>query len=227
MKKTVAIYVLCGALLSGCSWVDNNRTDNNKTLKADETKNQELVLLMPDHTTTSTKYRIDIFQKYTKQFETANPGVHIIIEKLPLQSYQRDLNARLKEGKQTDLIFAPFYPLLAEAGMYADLLAFFKTDRMTTDDLYESLTKMATTTKGNLIGIPMSPTPLAVYYNKEWLDKAGISYPSGDWTWEQYFDLSIKLKSANVVANKDLVCRSHIETKGAGLELYKGRYPEF
>lgn len=204
MKKAVAIYVLCGALLSGCSGADENKTDNNKTVKTDETKNQELVLLMPENTAASTKYRIDTVQKYAKQFETANPGVHIIIEKLPSQSYQRDLNARLKEGKKTDLIFAPFYPLLAEAGIYADLLAFFKTDRMATDDLYESLTKMATTTKGNLIGIPISPAPLAVYYNKEWFDKAGISYPSGDWTWEQYFELSIKLKSANAVANKEV-----------------------
>jgi multiple sugar transport system substrate-binding protein len=199
MKKTVAIYVLCGALLSGCSWVD----DNKATVKVDETKNQELVLLMPENTAASVKYRIDTFQKYAKQFETANPGVHIIIEKLPEQSYQRDLNARLKEGKQTDLIFAPFYPLLAAEGVYADLPSFFKTDRMTTNDLYESLTKMAMT-KGNLNGIPMSPAPLAVYYNKEWFDKAGISYPGGDWTWEQYFDLSIKLKSANSVANKEV-----------------------
>jgi ABC-type glycerol-3-phosphate transport system substrate-binding protein len=110
----------------------------------------------------------------------------------------------LKEGKQTDLIFAPFYPLLAEAGMYADLFSFFKTERMTTNDLYESLTKMATTTTGNLAGIPMSPTPLAVYYNKEWFDKAGISYPGGDWTWEQYFGISMKLKAANSVANKEI-----------------------
>ncbi|RKN86314.1 extracellular solute-binding protein [Paenibacillus ginsengarvi] len=62
---------------------------------------------------------------------------------------------------------------------------------------------MATTTKGNLIGIPMSPAPLGVYYNKEF-DKAGISYPGGDWTWEQSFDLSIKLKAANAVANKEV-----------------------
>ncbi|WP_282942943.1 extracellular solute-binding protein [Paenibacillus sp. RC67] len=198
MKKAVTIYLLCGALLSGCSWMDDN-----KTVKVDEIKNQELVLLMPENTTASVKYRIDTFQKYAKQFETANPGVHIKIEKLPGQSYQRDLDARLKEGKQTDLIFGPFYPILAEEGMFADLLSFFKADRMTTDDLYESLTKMVTT-KGNLNGIPMSPAPLAVYYNKEWFDKAGIKYPSGDWTWEQYFDISIKLKSANTAADREI-----------------------
>ena len=200
MKKAVAIYVLYAALLSGCSWANDN-----KTVKVDEIiKNRELVLVMPENTAASVKYRINTFQKYAEQFETANPGVHVIIEKLPGQSYQRDLYARLKEGKQTDLIFAPFYPLLAEEGVYADLLAFFKTDRMATDDLYESLTNMATTTKGSLIGIPMSPAPLAVYYNKEWFDKAGISYPGGDWTWEQYFELSIKLKSANSVDNKEV-----------------------
>ena len=198
MKKAIAMLMVCGALLSGCSGVNDN-----KTVKVEETKNQELVLLMPENTTASVKYRIDTFQKHAKQFETANPGVRIKIEKLPSQSFQKDLKARLIEGKQTDLIFSPFYPILAEEGMFADLLPFFKADRMTTDDLYESLVNMATT-KGKLNGIPMSPGPLAVYYNKEWFDKAGIQYPSGDWTWEQYFDISIKLKSANAVEDKEI-----------------------
>lgn len=198
MKKTVVIYVLCAALLPGCSWVSDNQT-----VKVDEIQNQELVFVMPINATASVKYRIDTFQKYAKQFETANPGIPIKIETLPGQSYPGDLDARLKEGKQTDLIFGSFFPPLAEEGMFADLIPFFKADRMTTDDLYESLTEMATT-KGKLNGIPMSPTPLAVYYNKEWFDKAGIAYPGGDWTWEQYFDISIKLQSANAVADKEI-----------------------
>ncbi|RKN86312.1 extracellular solute-binding protein [Paenibacillus ginsengarvi] len=124
MKKTAAIFMLCAALLSGCSGANDKKTDSNKTVNADETKNQELVLVMPENTAASVKYRINTFQKYATQFEAENPGVHITIEKLSGQSYQRDLNARLKEGKQTDLIFAPFYPLMTEAGMYADLLSF-------------------------------------------------------------------------------------------------------
>jgi multiple sugar transport system substrate-binding protein len=198
MKKAVGIYLLCVALLCGCS-LGNEK----KPIQTQEVKKHELVLIMPENKTTSVKYRIDTFQKYLTKFEAANPNVDIKIEKLPSQSFQKDLNARLEEGKQTDLIFGPFYPLLAEKGIYADLLPFFKADRMTTDDLYKSLIEISTT-NGKLNGIPMSPRPLAVYYNKEWFDKAGISYPGGDWTWEQYFDLSIKLKSANVDANKEV-----------------------
>jgi multiple sugar transport system substrate-binding protein len=198
LKHSAVTLGLCVVVVSGCSW-----KEEKQVVKSNEVKTKEIVLLMPDNTAASTKYRIEVFQKQAKLFEEANPGVKIIIEKIPLESYQKSITTKIKEAKPLDIIFGAYLPALAEDGTYADLFPFFKADRMTTDDLYKPLTDIITT-NGKLNGIPLSPSPFAVYYNKDWFDKAGISYPSGDWTWEQYFDISIKLKAANASEAKEV-----------------------
>lgn len=60
------------------------------------------------------------------------------------------------------------------------------------------------TIQGQLLGIPMAPQPLAVFYNKEWFDKAGLNYPDSGWTWDHYFDLSTKLMLSNGVEGKEI-----------------------
>jgi multiple sugar transport system substrate-binding protein len=47
-----------------------------------------------------------------------------------------------------------------------------------------------------LLILPYSANPLVVLYNKDFFDKAHIPYPQGDWTWEQFRDISKKLKPA-------------------------------
>lgn len=164
---------------------------------------RELTIVLPDGTG-SNKYRIDTFQKHAQLFEGNNAGVKVTIEKLATpKGYTAAVAERLNGAKPVDLLFGGFDIVLAEQGAFADLLSFFKSDKMTTDDLYEALVNMATL-KGILIGIPMSPEPLAVYYNKEWFDKAGIPYPKGDWTWEQFLTTSVKLKAGNSIPGKEI-----------------------
>jgi len=38
-------------------------------------------------------------------------------------------------------------------------------------------------------------TPLAVYYNKDLFDKAGVPYPKDGWTWQDFQDMAVKLTS--------------------------------
>ncbi|WP_274381463.1 extracellular solute-binding protein [Paenibacillus mesophilus] len=106
-------------------------------------------------------------------------------------------------NKAVDLIYTGYDTILIEQIAFADLLAMFKSDKRTTDDLYEKLVEMSTV-KGKLIGIPLNPLPLAVFYNKEWFDKAGIPYPGKDWTWDQFLNLSIKLQAANPIEGKEV-----------------------
>ncbi len=46
---------------------------------------------------------------------------------------------------------------------------------------------------GKLLLLPYSAIPNAMLYNKDLFDKANIPYPQGDWTWEQFSDISLKL----------------------------------
>ncbi|MDF2714137.1 MAG: sugar transporter substrate-binding protein [Paenibacillus sp.] len=202
MKRyiTTGVLFLAVSSMTGCSLSTGKQTG----AATSDTGAKEITILLQDGTAASVKNRIATFEKSAKLFEEANPGVKVTLEKLATPKGLRTaMQERLQDTKPVDLLFGPFDPVLNELGPYADLLPMFKADKMTTDDLYESMVEMATV-KGKLIGIPMAPTPLAVFYNKEWFDKAGMPYPGKEWTWEQFMNQSIKLQAANQVAGKEI-----------------------
>ena len=157
---------------------------------------KELVILIPTSSAGSVRNRAQLFQKHAQLFEKANPGVIVTVETFDHWGQEMYLRRRLQRGEPVDLVFSNFYASLAQEGVYADLHPFYQGDRMTTDDLYKTLADM-TTVNGKLTGIPMSPQPLVLFYNKEWFDQMGLAYPSGALTWQQYFEISKKLKAAN------------------------------
>lgn len=189
--KALTMVMISLLLLTGCL---NSTSGNEPSSTSMNQSRQTLnVLLAVNNDSPSSKYRSDTITKYLREFEAANPGITIIVEQIPLLNLPDDLSKKLHYA---DLYFGPYLPNLSEEGVLADLLPLFKANQMTTDDFYTALTDMLTAS-GRLIGIPMSPYLTAVFYNKSWFDKADIEYPSGDWTWEQYFDVSLKLYAAN------------------------------
>jgi len=51
----------------------------------------------------------------------------------------------------------------------------------------------AYTWEGNLYAMPDRGGALVLYYNKDMFDKAGIAYPTKDWTWAEFLDAAQKL----------------------------------
>jgi multiple sugar transport system substrate-binding protein len=122
---------------------------------------------------------------------------------MPIQDFfGPKLSERLSDPYDVDLVFGLYDSGLSKQGLFSDLLPFYEEDGTTPDDLYKPLTDM-TTENGKLTAIPMSPGPLAVFYNKEWFDKANLPEPTGDWTWEQFFSVSAQLKEANIAQGKE------------------------
>lgn len=52
------------------------------------------------------------------------------------------------------------------------------------------------TVNGVLWGIPRDYDAIAVFYNKDMFDAAGIPYPSDDWTWDEFVEIAKKLTDA-------------------------------
>jgi multiple sugar transport system substrate-binding protein len=49
-----------------------------------------------------------------------------------------------------------------------------------------------------IYGLPTGTQTMVMYYNKNMFDAAGISYPTDDWTWDEFLDISRKLTSKDV-----------------------------
>ena len=46
---------------------------------------------------------------------------------------------------------------------------------------------------GRMYGFPDNTTGVALLYHKDLLDEAGVAYPKGDWTWDQWLEVAKKL----------------------------------
>ena len=60
------------------------------------------------------------------------------------------------------------------------------------DDFYQ-VERLAATVNGKVVGVPALVDNLALVYNKALFDKAGVAYPTKDWTWTDFRDAAKKL----------------------------------
>ena len=50
-----------------------------------------------------------------------------------------------------------------------------------------------TTEDGTMYSMPFNSSTPLLYYNKDMFDEAGIDYPDGSWTWDEFYDIAEKL----------------------------------
>jgi multiple sugar transport system substrate-binding protein len=165
-------------------------------------KEQSLTMLIPNNDGGSLRYRISAFVESAQAFKAANPGIEVIIDTMPVADFRgAQFLERISGPKAADLVFWPYDTAFSGKGLFADLLPFYKEDGRTPDDLYKPLTDLMTE-DGQLTGIPMSPQPLVVFYNRDWFSRANLPEPTEDWTWEQFIAMSVHLKEANAARGK-------------------------
>lgn len=92
--------------------------------------------------------------------------------------------------------------LLEQESRLMDLTPFVKRDGVDLNGFYASILQQKVV-DGRIMALPSYPEPLAVFYSKKWFDAAHLTYPQGDWTWEEHADIATKLtKIAPVVGGK-------------------------
>ncbi|TMV49932.1 extracellular solute-binding protein [Paenibacillus mesophilus] len=188
-------------------YMDDDACDSSGaviTSKQPSSKERSLTILIPNNDDGSLRYRISTFVECAENFKSANPGIEVNIATMPIPDFQgAKFRERISGAKAVDLVFWPYDSFFSRQGLFADLLHFYKEDGTIPDDLYKPLTDMVTE-NGQLTGIPMSPQPLAVFYNRDWFNRANLSEPTEDWTWEQFFAMSAHLKETNTARGKEI-----------------------
>lgn len=75
------------------------------------------------------------------------------------------------------------------------------------------------TGRGTLYGIPKDFTTIGFYYNKTLFDRAGIPYPTDDWTWDDFIAAARRLAQLEGITGAEFVTwpamiRSYLATEG-------------
>ncbi len=129
------------------------------------------------------------------KFEEENPDIKIEIELTPYKDYFTTLETAATGGTAPDVFWmnAPNVTKYVRGGMLVELSDYIAgSESVSKEDFPESLINLYTV-DGGWYGMPKGFDTVAVWYNKELFDNAGVAYPTDDWTWDDFVSIAQQL----------------------------------
>lgn len=110
-----------------------------------------------------------------------HPDVTIEVQASGWDEYWTKLEAAAKSNSLPDIFWMHSNQMYtyADAGILADC-----TDIVDEADYAETAVENAKGSDGKIYGVPKDKDTVALLYNKELFDQAGVGYPTADWTWD-------------------------------------------
>lgn len=116
-----------------------------------------------------------------KAYMEDHPDVTIEVQASGWDEYWTKLEAAAKSNSLPDIFWMHSNQLYtyADAGILADC-----TDIVDESSYSEISVENAKGSDGKIYGVPKDKDTVALLYNKELFDQAGVEYPNADWTWD-------------------------------------------
>jgi multiple sugar transport system substrate-binding protein len=133
-----------------------------------------------------------------KAFQTANPGVKVNVQSAPFADYFTKLQTLIAGGQAPDVFELNYenFPTYASKGTLLDLTPLISADKSFDPKVFYPLAYQAFNLNGKQYGLSESFSDVLLFYNKDLFDKAGVSYPTADWTWDDALAAAKKLTNA-------------------------------
>ena len=130
------------------------------------------------------------FQALADAFHEENPDITVEVKGYDAAEYNTLLTADLAAGAGPDIITqkeVKFVPTFVEGGQLLDVSDVELPDGISGAKSYE--------VDGTAYAVPYRNDSWVLYYNKALFDQAGVEYPDGSWTWDDYADAADALNS--------------------------------
>lgn len=132
---------------------------------------------------------------------TEQTGIKCDIQITPWKDYWTMLEAATTGGNMPDVFWMHSFQVNTYA-QYDDILLdvsdqISKSDKIDLSKFPKDLVKLYQNAEGKQVGIPKDVDTSAVWYNKDMFDEAGIPYPTADWTWDDFREISKKLTKSD------------------------------
>src|SRR5881397_1711087 len=129
----------------------------------------------------------DSMRALVEEFNTTHPNISVEIINYNNDNALAKLTVALQAGEPPDITYqyGSSMPQLAAAPGIVDLTSRVEASGFDWNDFYPG-EREAATVDGRVLGIPALVDNLAIVYNKDLFDKAGLSYPTPDWTWDDF-----------------------------------------
>jgi multiple sugar transport system substrate-binding protein len=126
-----------------------------------------------------------VWKQIIADFEAANPTIKVNIEVADWDSYWDKLKTELAANTPPDVFAmdAPLYLDYQSRGVLLNLQPYLDKNPDMLKDIYPQ-TLDAYKTPDGYFGLPHDFQTIVLFYNKDMFDKAGVAYPTADWTWD-------------------------------------------
>lgn len=116
-----------------------------------------------------------------KAYMEDHPGVEIEVQATGWDEYWTKLEGSAISNTMPEIFWMHSNQMYkyADNGILADC-----SDIVNAADYSENAVANATGSDGRLYGVPKDKDLIALLYNKELFDAAGVAYPDGSWTWD-------------------------------------------
>lgn len=128
----------------------------------------------------------DVLDQMVKAFEKENPNIKVNTELTAYADYFTKLQTRIAGGNAPDVYELNYenFVQYASKGTLADLSNFIEKDENFDSSQLNQAAFEAYQYDGKQYGMVESFSNVLTFYNKDLFDKAGVEYPTADWTWE-------------------------------------------
>lgn len=129
----------------------------------------------------------EVWKKIAAGFEATHPDIKVNVEVADWDSYWEKLRVLMAGGTPPDVFAmdAPLYPDWQSRGVLMNLQPYLDKDPTILDGVYP-ITLEAYKTPEGYFGLPRDFQTIVLYYNKDMFDAAGQSYPTENWTWDDF-----------------------------------------
>lgn len=215
MKKrlvsTILSTVLCVSLLAGCGADSSNETKEGTTAPSNENSSAQTESSAGDTTKETVSkeasgdkqqltvwhYWVDEGQlstldKVKKEFEEANPNTEVVYTYIPRDELDKQYTMGAVSGELPDIMLEDSCVAAAyiEMGICADITDYVNAWEDKDKILEQPLAALSK--DGRIYGLPQNTNCLAVFYDKDAYEEAGISQIPGNW--DELMDVCGKLK---------------------------------
>lgn len=123
------------------------------------------------------------FEAIIAAYEEAHPDVSVEIQHAPWSGYFTRLDAQLAAGAGPDVFFITNVPSYASRGALEPLDSYIAATGFPIDE-YNQEALRTHSYNGALYSLPRDNATIALYYNIDAFDAAGLAYPDESWAWD-------------------------------------------
>ncbi|WP_257350227.1 ABC transporter substrate-binding protein [Pseudalkalibacillus decolorationis] len=134
------------------------------------------------------------YETVLKKFEEQNPNINVKLQPTPWDQYWTKLETAASSSVLPDVFWmnGPNFNKYASNGILLPLDKYLEKGKVDLNNYPQSLVELYTYEKTNY-AIPKDFDTIALFYNKEMFDEAGVAYPDDTWDWNKVIEAAKKL----------------------------------